>query len=146
MLKEKIKLFIKKKYPFLVKKYRNYNVSKSFNHNYWLKKKNTFIEMVEDVKNKPFEETLPKIKYDRATLEINNTCNIDCIMCKTSLATRKKGKMNSETLHVALERLKEAGITHVTLHTIGDPLANPRLKEVFIELRRYNMKCMLVLY
>ena len=81
MLKEKIKLFIKKKYPFLVKKYRNYNVSKSFNHNYWLKKKNTFIEMVEDVKNKPFEETLPKnfneykIKYDRATLEINNTCN-----------------------------------------------------------------------
>ena len=34
-----------------------------------------------------------KIKYDRATLEINNTCNIDCLMCKTSLATRKKGKM-----------------------------------------------------
>ena len=147
MLKEKIKFFLKKNYPFLIKKYRDYTISKSFNHNYWSKKKNKFIEIVEDIKNKPFDETLPKnfseykIKYDRATLEINNTCNIDCIMCKTSLSTRKKGKMDSETLHVALERLKDAGVTHVTLHTIGDPLANPRLKEVFIGLRKYNIKC-----
>jgi len=147
MLKEKTKFFIKKNYPFLIKKYRDYKVSRSFNKNYWSKKFTNFIEIVEDIKNKSFDETLPKdfnkykIKYDRATLEINNTCNIDCLMCKTSLATRKKGKMDSETLNVALERLKEAGVTHVTLHTIGDPLANPRLKEVFTELRKYNITC-----
>ncbi|PPR38013.1 MAG: hypothetical protein CFH26_00372 [Alphaproteobacteria bacterium MarineAlpha6_Bin4] len=147
MLKDKLKFFLKKNYPALVRKYRDYSISKSFNHNYWEKKKDSFIGIVNDLKNKPFDETLPKnfneikIKHDRATLEINNTCNLDCIMCKTSLSTRKKGKMDSETLNVALERLKEAGVTHVTLHTIGDPLANPRLKEVFIELRKYNIKC-----
>ncbi|PPR35165.1 MAG: hypothetical protein CFH25_00389 [Alphaproteobacteria bacterium MarineAlpha6_Bin3] len=147
MLKDKLKFFLKKNYPALVRKYRDYSISKSFNNNYWEKKKDSFIGIVNDLKNKPFDETLPKnfneikIKHDRATLEINNTCNLDCIMCKTSLSTRKKGKMDSETLNVALERLKEAGVTHVTLHTIGDPLANPRLKEVFIELRKYNIKC-----
>ena len=147
MVSDKIKVFLKKNYPFLIKKYRNYKISKRFNQNYWLKKQNTLIKTVEDIKNKSFDETLPKnfseykIKYDRATLEINNTCNLDCIMCKTSLSTRKKGRMDSETLNIALERLKEAGVTHVSLHTIGDPLANPRLKEVFTELRKYNIKC-----
>lgn len=62
-------------------------------------------------------------------------------MCKTSLATRKKGRISSETLDVALKRLKEDGITNVSLHTIGDPLANPRLEEVFIALRKYEIKC-----
>ena len=102
MLKDKLKFFLKKNYPALVRKYRDYSISKSFNHNYWEKKKDSFIGIVNDLKNKPFDETLPKnfneikIKHDRATLEINNTCNLDCIMCKTSLSTRKKGKISNK--------------------------------------------------
>lgn len=72
-------------------------------------------------------------------VEINNTCNIDCVMCKTSLSTRKKGKMSSEILGVALDRFGEMGISGVELHTIGDPLANPNLPLVLEELRKRRL-------
>lgn len=75
-----------------------------------------------------------------AILEINNTCNIDCLMCKTSMATRKKGRITSENLVLMLDRLKEDGVETVALHTIGDPLANPKLPEVFEELRKRDMR------
>lgn len=75
-----------------------------------------------------------------AVLEINNTCNIDCLMCKTSLATRKKGKISEGTLRVLLDRLQEEGVETVALHTIGDPLSNPRLQDVFDELRKRKMR------
>ena len=75
-----------------------------------------------------------------AILEINNTCNIDCLMCKTSLATRKKGKIKHENLVAALDCLKQEGVTVVSLHTIGDPLANPSLEVVFKELRAHGMR------
>jgi len=147
MFIDKIKLQIKKKYPFVVKKYRDLKVSRSFGDNYWNNRKNYLLKIINDFNNKSFQSLLPrsyadiKKKEHHAILEINNTCNIDCLMCKTSLATRKKGKISSETLQVALKRLKEDGITNVSLHTIGDPLANPRLEEVFTELRKYKIKC-----
>ena len=75
-----------------------------------------------------------------AILEINNTCNIDCLMCKTSLATRQKGVIKSEVMEIALDRLSEIGIDHVSLHTIGDPLANPRLEEAFRLLRKHGFR------
>ena len=142
-----IKLHLKKNCPyFFLKKFRDIKVTRFYNSRYWSKKKKKFLKIINDINEKSFDEKLPKnfddfaIKEDRATLEINNTCNLDCIMCKTSLATRKKGKIDSETLEIALQRLKEAGVNHVTLHTIGDPLANPRLNEIFIELRKYKIK------
>jgi len=72
-------------------------------------------------------------------IEINNTCNIDCVMCKTSLATRKKGKMSEEILALALDRFGEMGISGVELHTIGDPLANPNLPAVLKQLRKRRL-------
>jgi MoaA/NifB/PqqE/SkfB family radical SAM enzyme len=72
-------------------------------------------------------------------VEINNTWNIDCVMCKTSLATRKKGKMADEVLNVVLGRYGEMGIVGVELHTIGDPLANPNLRHVLAELRKRRL-------
>lgn len=72
-------------------------------------------------------------------VEINNTCNIDCVMCKTSLATRKKGKISNELLKLVLDRFTSMDITGVELHTIGDPLANPNLPQVFSELRRNHL-------
>ena len=147
MFIDSIKLRIKQKYPFLIKKYRDIKVSKNFNENYWNKKKIFLLKIVNDFNTRSFDSKLPKKfsdiskKEDHAILEINNTCNIDCLMCRTSLATRKKGKISDETLQIALKRLKEDGIKNVSLHTIGDPLANPRLEEVFKELRKNNIHC-----
>lgn len=70
-----------------------------------------------------------------SVIEINNTCNIDCLMCKTSLSTRKKGMMPKELLSLAVSKVVELGGRNVELHTIGDPLANPRLGDVLAVLR-----------
>ena len=73
-------------------------------------------------------------------IEINNTCNIDCLMCKTSLSTRRKGTMKPEVLDTAARQAREQGVRVVELHTIGDPLANPRLRDVLQTLRRYGLR------
>jgi len=75
-----------------------------------------------------------------AFIEINNTCNIDCLMCMTSLTTREKGRMSAEVLELAVERVVAAGARDVELHTLGDPLANPRLADVFAVLRRHGLR------
>ena len=50
MLKDKLKFFLKKNYPALVRKYRDYSISKSFNHNYWEKKKDFFIKIFRELR------------------------------------------------------------------------------------------------
>lgn len=75
-----------------------------------------------------------------AVIEINNTCNIDCLMCMTSLSTRKKGRMDAGTLELAVDRATEIGTREVELHTIGDPLANPRIADVLAVLRRHRVR------
>lgn len=71
-------------------------------------------------------------------LEINDSCNIDCVMCKTSLAKRKKGLMDLGLFEHSVKTLREAGYTQHNLHTIGDPLANKRLAEYLEILRRHG--------
>ncbi|MBT7445690.1 MAG: radical SAM protein [Methylococcales bacterium] len=83
---------------------------------------------------------VPKSPKTHAILEINTTCNIDCLMCKTSLSTRKKGKIEEAKLIQILDRYHSEGVRTVALHTIGDPLANPRLGVVFRELRKRKMR------
>ena len=107
MFIDSLKLHIKQKYPFLIKKYRDIKISKNFNENYWKKKKIFLLKTLDDFNTRSFESTLAKNfsdiskKEEHAILEINNTCNIDCLMCRTSLATRKKGRIKDEILEVA---------------------------------------------
>lgn len=75
-----------------------------------------------------------------SVIEINNTCNIDCLMCKTSLSTRKKGMMPKELLELSVAKIVELGGRNVELHTIGDPLANPRLGDVLAVLRSRSVR------
>lgn len=81
-----------------------------------------------------------QVSVANAVIEINNTCNIDCLMCKTSLSTRQKGRMTTEMLELSVKRTIEFGVREVELHTLGDPLANPRLAEVFALLRRHRLR------
>lgn len=121
---------------------RDYRMARRFDDGYWAKARENLIRTAIDLTTVPLESLLPE-KYDdldlvrdHVLLEINNTCNIDCLMCKTSLSTRKKGKMADGVLTEVLDRLAKAGVQSVALHTIGDPLANPRLDKVLGELRK----------
>ena len=61
-------------------------------------------------------------------------------MCMTSLSTRNKGRMDPELLDLAVQRATELGAREVELHTIGDPLANPRFEDVLALLRRHAVR------
>jgi len=73
-------------------------------------------------------------------IEINDSCNIDCLMCNTSKATRPKGLMDLITFERVINEIAEAGNkSSVSLHTIGDPLSNKRLPKYLEILRKYNI-------
>lgn len=72
-------------------------------------------------------------------IEINDSCNIDCLMCSTSLATRPKGLMKMEKFERIVAELAGMGVKAVSLHTIGDPLANKRLPQYLQILREHGV-------
>ena len=61
-------------------------------------------------------------------------------MCDTKSSTRQKKLMDLDTVEESIISIKKLGINRVSLHTIGDPMANPRLGKVFEILRKYEMK------
>lgn len=71
-------------------------------------------------------------------IEINDSCNINCVMCDTKSATRKKGVMKLELFEQIIRRMASYGYTGVDLHTIGDPLANKNLADYLEVLRRHR--------
>ncbi|MDP6268089.1 MAG: radical SAM protein [Arenicellales bacterium] len=73
------------------------------------------------------------------TVEINNTCNINCLMCNTLMAKRQKGVIKDDLLIQVLQELKAEGVEAVDVHTIGDPLANPRLPQILAVFREVGM-------
>ena len=61
-------------------------------------------------------------------------------MCDTKSSTRKKKLMSLDLVEKSVLEIKKKNINTVLLHTIGDPLANTRLKDVFKILRKYKMQ------
>ena len=145
MLSAQHKKLIKRHAPVVVRKYRDWKTAHDFGDAYWHKRMGSALELVEGLEQSPFPAHMPE-KYGKlkkrpthAIVEINNTCNINCVMCQTQSATRQKGRMSTEVLDHTLDELQGAGITSVALHTLGDPLANPRLGDVLAELRKRGM-------
>ena len=79
-------------------------------------------------------------KSDFGILEINNSCNINCVMCDTKSSTRPKKLMDLELCKNSIKEMKAAGVRSVVLHTIGDPLANAKLKDYLKILRKYKLQ------
>ena len=79
-------------------------------------------------------------KSKTGILEINNSCNINCVMCDTKSSTRQKKLMDLDLCEKSVKQMKEGGVTSVLLHTIGDPLANAKLKDYLKILRKYNLQ------
>lgn len=65
-----------------------------------------------------------------AFIEINNSCNINCVMCDTKKSTRTKKLMKLDLFEQSVKKLKNNNIDTIGLHTIGDLLAKPRLPEI----------------
>jgi len=151
-IKKRTKAGVLKLSPRLITRmYFNRKTRRKYTPEYWASNFEEMVQLAEQIETisyddiqkkrwfedleKPWQESLPK----SAIIEINNNCNIDCLMCKTSLSVRKKGIMKEEVLEVALKRLKEMGYESFGLHTIGDPLANPRLEAFFKVFRKHEV-------
>ncbi len=145
LLNTQQKKFIKHHAPGLVSKYRDWKTASQFGSEYWDSRMAQAVHSIADMEENPYDKIRPtkygpaKKQSRHAIVEINNTCNLNCAMCQTMSATRKRGRMEIDFLRETLEKLATDGITNVALHTLGDPLANPRLAEVMAELRRAGL-------
>ena len=104
-------------------------------------------EMVKNFNNKSYFEFRKDKFYESkdkksnvGILEINNSCNINCVMCDTKSSSRKKKLMNVELAEKYVKEMSDNGIKSILLHTIGDPLANTKLKDYLKILRKYKMQ------
>ncbi|HUD54736.1 MAG TPA: radical SAM protein [Terracidiphilus sp.] len=75
-----------------------------------------------------------------AEIEINRNCNINCVMCNTSLSTRPQFNMDMELFEHAVKYTKDQWGGHTALHTIGEPLMNKNLPQYFDILRKNGVK------
>jgi sulfatase maturation enzyme AslB (radical SAM superfamily) len=143
---------IKKAFPALPVAYRRYRSRWQHPSSQYASAPKRFEALVRDINDTPFPQfqaeyfdgqldLTPEVSSASiAVIEINNTCNIDCLMCMTSLSTRKKGRMTPELLELTVQRATDFGAREVELHTIGDPLANPRIGDVLALLRRHGVR------
>ena len=144
---------LKKAFPAFPGIYRRYRAQWQHPRSHYAGAPKRFAALVREMNETPFPrlqaeefarqldcEPTEASSVSNAVIEINNTCNIDCLMCKTSLSTRKKGRMGTEMLELAVQRATELGAREVELHTIGDPLANPRFADVLALLRRHAVR------
>jgi MoaA/NifB/PqqE/SkfB family radical SAM enzyme len=84
---------------------------------------------------------VPRLLVDMADfrigeIEINNTCNLDCLMCRSSLSRRPRRNMDLELFEHCVKNVRQYGAGYTSLHTIGEPLLNPLLEDYFKILRR----------
>ena len=78
-----------------------------------------------------------------AEIEINRNCNINCVMCNTSLSTRPQFNMDLELFEHAVKYTKGQVTGRTALHTIGEPLMNKNLRQYFEILRKQGVKIQL---
>jgi organic radical activating enzyme len=90
----------------------------------------------------------PTIKLDTShfrigEIEINNNCNLDCVMCNPSSSSRERGPMPLDLFERSVVAARDLGDGRTSLHTIGEPLLNPRLKEYLDILRKQRVRIFL---
>ncbi len=78
-----------------------------------------------------------------AEIEINRNCNINCVMCNTSMSTRPQFNMDLELFEHTVKYTKGQPTGRTALHTIGEPLMNKNLPQYFEILRKQGVKIQL---
>jgi len=79
-------------------------------------------------------------EFEVGAIEITNTCNLKCPMCRSDLAARPRQLMPPDVFERLVLRLKEAGIGRTALHTVGEPLLHGRLPELLEIAARHGVK------
>ncbi len=96
------------------------------------------IQNLDDIEvNSIFQKTKFPV---RAAIEINNTCNLNCIMCNTNLSKRPPGNITPAIFEKILQQLRTIGINTVALHTVGEPLIYKNLNNLFQIIKKYDFK------
>jgi pyruvate-formate lyase-activating enzyme len=96
----------------------------------------------EEILREPWE---PRLYSDTDELhigeiEINKNCNLNCAMCNTDLSTRPQMNMELDLFERAVLFAKSMKRPRTSLHTIGEPLLNPRLPQYFEILRKHGVE------
>jgi radical SAM protein with 4Fe4S-binding SPASM domain len=63
-------------------------------------------------------------------VEINNTCNLDCVMCPRDRLTRRLILMDDGLYRSIVRQLAGMGVGRASLFLFGEPLCHPRLAEL----------------
>jgi MoaA/NifB/PqqE/SkfB family radical SAM enzyme len=138
---------LRKNSPNTYKKFRKFKIKTTYSHSYFKNLHQNNINLIHNIKKVSYYDW-KKQKFllnkntisNYAFIEINNSCNINCVMCDTKSSTRQKSIMKVELFEEIIKELKNQKISTIGLHTIGDPLVNTRLKYFFEILRKYNFK------
>ncbi|MFX1383569.1 MAG: radical SAM/SPASM domain-containing protein [Promethearchaeota archaeon] len=107
-----------------------------------LNHKNNIKEIKKKLDNLDFNEYHKKKRKipSRTSIEINNTCNLNCIMCNTKSSKRPFGDMNFSTFENILKQLRDLGFNSIALHTVGEPFLFKNLSRLFQIIKKYNFK------
>ena len=86
----------------------------------WFERKKLF-ERYDAIVNEVYNPQLLQRVEDVhiAEIEINRNCNINCVMCNTSLSTRPQFNMDMELFEHAVKYTKGQWGGHTALHTLS---------------------------
>ena len=147
MLYNNITSLVKKNTPKLYTLLKDIKHRYIYNQRYFNQILSSNLNLIDNILKEKYEDWAKahylkekKTFNNVAVIEINNSCNINCIMCDTKSSTRKKKLMSLDLVEKSVSEIKKKNINTVLLHTIGDPLSNTRLKDVFKILRKYKMQ------
>lgn len=73
-------------------------------------------------------------------VEINNNCNLNCLMCRSWEAKRENNYMHLDIFERACSEAVSLGNKIFNIYTIGEPLLNPNLTDYLELLRAYRLK------
>lgn len=60
-------------------------------------------------------------------VEINNTCNLNCVMCPREAMNRPLRHMTLQEFHEIADKVREAGVPRIRLFLLGEPLLHRQL-------------------
>lgn len=87
------------------------------------------------------EEKINLKKNPNIVVEINNTCNLNCIMCETKNSKRPKGVMSVDDFVWILDKvIKPKGQKVLVVHTVGEPLMHPHFDKIANEVYKRNIR------
>lgn len=87
-----------------------------------------------------FQSINPDIP-DTLMLELTNSCNLRCVMCRNATMKRKRGFMSMQVIDRALCEAKKLGMKKVALYTTGESLMHPSFVEIVKRVKQIGFHC-----